>query len=172
MTPDVNVLVAAFRDDHAHHATARAWLTQALEECARGGSLEILPMVATSFVRLVTSRKVFRLTVDARAAHAFIRSILAVPGVTMPRLGPEWAAFEKLCVDLDLSGPDIAHGWIAAAVKANGLRLVTFDSGFDRLLEPSECLLFQPRPGVQERRGAYVLRRRAPRRAAAAAARV
>lgn len=168
MTPDVNVLVAAFRDDHAHHAAARSWLTQALEDCARGGSLELLPMVATSFVRLVTNRKVFRLTVDARAAHAFIRSILAVPGVTMPRLGPEWAAFEKVCIDFELSGPDVADGWIAAAVKANGLRLVTFDADFDRLLDPPECLRLQPRSGVQERRGSYVLRRRSSRRATAA----
>jgi predicted nucleic acid-binding protein len=27
VTPDVNVLVAAFRTDHPHHATARSWLS-------------------------------------------------------------------------------------------------------------------------------------------------
>ena len=169
MTPDVNVLVAAFRDDHIHHAAARSWLVQALEACGHGGSLQLLPMVATAFVRLVTNPKVFRLTVTAGAAHAFIRSILAVPGVTMPRLGPEWAAFEKLCIDHELSGVDISDGWIAAAVKANGLRLVTFDADFDRLLEPAECLRLQPRPGVQERRGAYELRRPTRRRSEVAA---
>jgi len=168
MTPDVNVLVAAFRDEHPHHFAARNWLTGALEDCGRGGSVHLLPMICAGFVRLVTNAKVFPLAVSARAAHAFIRSLLAVHGVTMLRLGSEWNAFEKLSIDLDLRGPDITDGWIAAAIKANGLRLVTFDADFDRLLEPAECLRLQPRPGVQERRGSYILRRRSSRRVAAA----
>lgn len=167
MTPDVNVLVAAFRDEHPHHVAARAWLSQTLEDCSLGGSLTLLPMVAVGFVRLVTNARLFPIVVDARAAHAFIKGILAVPGATMPTLGPEWGAFEKLCVDRELAGADISDGWIAAAVKANGLRLVTFDSDFADLLEPSECLLLQPKPGVQERRGSYVVRRM-PRRGVAA----
>lgn len=169
MTPDVNVLVAAYRTEHPHHAAAHAWLKASLEACAAGESIELLPVVAAGFVRLVTNRRIFSVPNTAGQAHGFIRSLLGVPGVSMPHLGSEWSAFEKVCVDFELSGPDVADGWIAAAIKANGLRLVTFDTDFDRLLEPSECLLLQPRPGVQERRGAYVLRRRAPRRAAAGA---
>ena len=166
MTPDVNVLVAAFRDEHVHHQAAHAWLVGALEDCSRGGSIEILPMVAVGFVRLVTNPKVFPLAVSADAAHGFIKSILSVAGASMPRLGREWGAFEKLCVDLKLSGNDIPDGWIAAAVKANGLSLVTFDTDFADLLGPSECLLLQPKPGVQERRASYVLRKMVRKRAA------
>lgn len=167
MTPDVNVLVAAFREEHPHHFAARAWLSEALAECAQGGTLELLPTVAAGFVRVATSPKAFRLRIPTSSAFAFVRSLLAVPGVKMLRLGLEWAAFEKLCVDKELSGADISDGWIAAAVKANGLRLVTFDTDFAGLLDPSECLLLQPRSGVQERRGAYVVRRM-PRRGVAA----
>lgn len=166
MTPDVNVLVAAFRDEHPHHRAARAWLIATLEECGRGASLQLLPMIAVGFVRLVTNARLFPIAVEARAAHAFIRTILAVPGVTMPGLGPEWAAFEKLCVEHRLKGADITDGWIAAAVKAHGLRLVTFDRDFARLLEPAECLLLQPQAGVRERAGAYVVRRLGRRRVA------
>ena len=36
MTPDVNVLVAAFRADHAHHATAYGCLNEARQNCAQG----------------------------------------------------------------------------------------------------------------------------------------
>ncbi len=32
--PDVDVLVAAFRADHSHHETARAWLTKAQRDCS------------------------------------------------------------------------------------------------------------------------------------------
>ena len=167
MTPDVNVLVAAFRPGHSHHRVARDWLTAALEDCAVGGTLEILPMIATGFVRLVTNKKAFPVADPVADALAFIRKILAVPGASMPRLGREWAAFEKLCVDLDVWGSDISDAWIAAAVKANGLRLVTFDTDFADLLDPSECLLLQARPAVQERGASYVVRRMTRRRAVA-----
>lgn len=168
MSPDVNVLVAAYRTEHPCHAAAHAWLRASLEECAAGGSIELLPMVAAGFVRLVTNHRIFSVPNTSEQAHAFIRGLLGVSGVSMPHLGSEWRAFEKLCVDLELSAEDVSDGWIAAAVKANGLRLVTFDADFDRLLEPAECLRLQPRPGVQERRGSYVLRRRSSRRAVAA----
>lgn len=169
MTPDVNVLVAAFRPEHPHHAGARQWLTGTLEDCAAGGTLEVLPMVATGFVRIVTNKRAFPNPDKAADALAFIRQILSVPGVTMPGLGPEWGAFEKLCEDLALSGADVADAWIAAAIKAHGLRLVTFDTDFGRLLDSSECLLLQPRSGVQERHGTYAVRRMARRRARVAA---
>lgn len=168
MSPDVNVLVAAYRAEHPHHATAHAWLKASLRDCAAGGSIELLPMVAVGFVRIVTNRRIFSAPNTPEQAHGFIRGLLAVSGVSMPLVGPEWRAFDKLCVDQNLSGPEVSDGWIAAAIKANGLRLVTLDADFDRLLEPSECLRLQPRHGVQERRGSYVLRRRASRRVAAA----
>lgn len=159
MTPDVNVLVAAFREEHPHHAAARAWLIATLADCRNGGSLELLPMVAAGFVRVATHRKAFRLPVQASAALGFIRGILAVPGTTMLASGNEWNAFEKLCIDRQLTGNQVPDAWIAAAVKAHGLRLVTFDTDFAALLEPAECLLLESRPSVQEKRGNYVVRR-------------
>jgi uncharacterized protein len=169
MTPDVNVLVAAYRAEHPHHVAAHAWLKASLENCAVGGSIQVLPMVAVGFVRIVTNRKIFSVPNTPEQAHGFVRGLLAVPGVVMPVLGMEWRALEKLCVDQNLSGPDVSDAWIAAAVKVNGLRLVTFDTGFSRLLEPAECFLLQPRPGVQERGASYVVRRMVRRRATAAA---
>lgn len=166
MTPDVNVLVAAFRPEHSLHRVARDWLSAALQDCAIGGSIEILPMVAVGFVRVVTNRKAFPIPETVPEALAFLREILAVPGAAMPRIGPEWAAFEKLCADRRITGADVSDAWIAAAVRANGLRLVTFDTDFADLLDPSECLLLQPKPGVQERGASYVVRKMVRKRAA------
>ena len=60
MTPDVNVLVAAYRADHAHHDAAYAWLAEARRNCAQGSdTFTLLPMVATAFLRLVTNQRVF-----------------------------------------------------------------------------------------------------------------
>jgi predicted nucleic acid-binding protein len=45
MTPDVNVLVAASRSDHPHHAVARAWLEQAVGAAGNGAAFTLMPMV-------------------------------------------------------------------------------------------------------------------------------
>ena len=55
MTPDVNVLVAASRTDHPHHAVARDWLEEALGRSSTGAAFTLMPMVLASFLRLVTS---------------------------------------------------------------------------------------------------------------------
>lgn len=52
MTPDVNVLVAASRQDHPHHAVAHAWLKTALVNSGAKQPLAILPMVASGFFAL------------------------------------------------------------------------------------------------------------------------
>lgn len=82
MTPDVNVLVAASRADHPHHATARDWLESVL---ADRGRLTLLPTVTASFLRLVTHPKVFVEPTPLDAALDFIevvRQAAAVAGRT------------------------------------------------------------------------------------------
>lgn len=161
MTPDVNVLVAASRSDHVHHAAAKQWLDEAMASCRHGGHLEILPMVAAGFLRVVTNRGAFHGPTPTGHAVAFLRALLATQGVSMPSLGPEWPAFQNLCVELNLAANDVPDGWIAAAVTVNGLHLVTFDRGFAALLRPSEYTLLGARPGVREPKPRYGARRRA-----------
>src|SRR5687768_5144242 len=143
MTPDVNVLVAASRSDHPHHKVALAWLNGALAACATGGTVEVLPMVAAGFLRLVTNPKVFTQPTPA-AAIAFLRAVLLAQGAGMPDLGREWSTVERLCLDLELGGNRIPDAWIAAAVTVGGYHLVTFDRGFGDLLRSSEHTLLQP----------------------------
>lgn len=46
MTPDLDVLVAAFRTDHPHHETAYGWLSQARRNCADASeTLSLLPIL-------------------------------------------------------------------------------------------------------------------------------
>ena len=42
MTPDVNILVAASRQDHPHHAPALAWLEQAIASTFDKGFRKLL----------------------------------------------------------------------------------------------------------------------------------
>ena len=144
MTPDINVLVAASRYDHPNHSVAREWLEEAIEACEGGGSIEVLPMVAAGFLRLVTNARVFPDPSPTKEAVAFIDALLAVPGVEMPESGREWPTLRRLCLDGTLSGNAIPDAWIAAAVKVRSGRLVTLDRGFSRLLGKGELLVLRP----------------------------
>ncbi len=144
MTSDVNVLVAASRQDHPHHVPALAWLEAALDAGATGRSLAILPMVASGFLRLVTHPKVFVEPTPIEAAQAFLRALLDTPGVVLLPLGEEWPLFERLCARHGLTGNAIPDAWIAAAAQFHHLHLVTFDKGFRRLMKASTVTVLQP----------------------------
>lgn len=144
MTPDVNVLVAASRSDHPHHAVALGWLRGALADCARGARFSLLPMVAAGAVRLVTHPRVFTAPTPTADALAFVRAVREAPGVEAPPLGTEWDRFADLCRAHGLQGNAVPDAWIAAAVREHHEHLVTFDRGFRRLLDPADLTLLGP----------------------------
>lgn len=134
MTPDVNVLVAASRSDHPHHAVARAWLKEALAAAEVGASFTLMPMVLASLLRLVTSPKVFVQPTPMTDAVGFVDAIMAMPGVQLASLGPEWPKLRQLCLDKQLSGNELPDGWLAAAVDQHAEHLVSFAGDFKKLL--------------------------------------
>jgi toxin-antitoxin system PIN domain toxin len=140
MTPDVNVLIAASRRDHPHHAVAAAWFASTAAS-ATAGSLLLFPMVLASFVRLVIHPKIFAVPSSLSDAIVFVDALLAAPGARMPELGAEWPRFRALCMTMKLKANDIPDAWLAAAVREHGDHLVTFDAGFRRLLKRSELTL-------------------------------
>ena len=144
MTPDVNVLVAASRTDHPHHAVARDWLEDALGASSTGAAFTLRPMVVASFLRLVTSPKIFRAATPTDDAVAFVDAMLASPGVQLAPLGPEWPTLRQLCLDKRLGGNDVPDAWLSAAVAHLGEHLVTFDRGFRKLLARSRFTLLAP----------------------------
>ena len=138
MTPDVNLLVAASRADHPHYAASRAWLAQSLIAAGTGAAFTLMPMVVASFLRLVTSPKIFKLPASIDAAIQFVDALLEQPGMRMAVLGPEWPTLRQLCLDKQLTGNDLPDAWLAAATLQLGEHLVTFDSGFKKLLPRSQ----------------------------------
>lgn len=135
MTPDVNVLVAASRADHPHHAVARSWLEAALQAAGAGAAFTLMPMVLASFLRLVTSPKIFHQVTPIEEAVAFVDALLASPGVQLATLGPEWPK---------LGRSDVPDAWLAAAVAQLGEHLVSFDRDFKKLLGRSQFTLLAP----------------------------
>jgi len=144
MTPDVNVLVAASRADHPHHAVARTWLEKAVTASGAGAAFTLMPMVLASFLRLVTSPKIFRQATPIEDAVAFVDALLASPGVQLAPLGPEWPKLRQLCIDKRLGSNDVPDAWLSAAVAHLGEHLVSFDRDFRKLLARSQFTLLAP----------------------------
>lgn len=144
MTPDVNVLVAASRTDHPHHAVARRWLEETVAAASAGAALTLMPMVLASFLRLVTSPKIFQMATPVKDAVAFVDTLLDSPGVQLAPLGPEWSKLRQLCLDKQLSGNDLPDAWLSAAVAHLGEHLVSFDRDFRKLLARSQFTLLVP----------------------------
>jgi toxin-antitoxin system PIN domain toxin len=144
MTPDVNVLVAASRTDHPHHSVARAWLEEALDTSGTGAAFTLMPMVLASFLRLVTSPKIFQVATPIEDAVAFVDAVLASPGVHLAPLGPEWPKLRQLCLEKKLGGNDIPDAWLSAAVVHLGEHLVSFDRDFRKLLARKYLTLLAP----------------------------
>ncbi|HEV6964401.1 TA system VapC family ribonuclease toxin [Roseateles sp.] len=146
MTPDVNVLVAAFRADHPHHRVARDWLEGALDGAQSGAVFTVMPMVLASLLRLVTSPKIFVTPTPMAEAVAFVDALLALPGVQLGTLGPEWPRLTALCTAKALSGNDVPDAWLAAAVEQAGEHLVSFDRDFRKLLPRGRFTLLEAGP--------------------------
>ncbi|MGB7990070.1 MAG: TA system VapC family ribonuclease toxin [Candidatus Methylophosphatis roskildensis] len=134
MTPDVNVLVAASRSDHPHHAVARTWLERAIADASQGTPLTLQPMVSASFLRLVTHPRIFIQPTPMSEALRFVDALLSAPGVEQPALGAEWPDLRRLCADKALAANDVPDAWLAAAVMQQAEHLVSFDADFRRLL--------------------------------------
>lgn len=145
MTPDVNVLVAASRSDHPHHEVARTWLEESLGRSCTGAAFTLMPMVLASFLRLVTSPKIFLIPTPVEEAVAFLDALLATPGVELAQLGPEWPRLRKLSLEKGLRGNDMPDAWLSSAVAQLGEHLVTFDPDFRRLLSRNQFTLLVAR---------------------------
>jgi uncharacterized protein len=142
MTPDVNVLVAAFRRDHQHHAVALEWLDGARVACAEGrASLTLLPMVIAGFLRLVTNRRVFIEPDSIEDAVTFVDVLLDSPGVELQPCGEEWPIFRAKLIARGGKGNEVTDAWIASATEFWSEHLVTFDRDFLSFLSPGDFTL-------------------------------
>ena len=146
MTPDVNILVAASRQDHAHHAPAQAWLRTTVAGSApnrhMGADLRLLPQVVASYLRVVTNPRIYHVVTPTASATAFIDDLLAV-GVQFSKAQSAWPILRSLCLTHNLGGNALPDAWLAAQVIETNDTLATFDRDFVRLL-PAKNLLLLP----------------------------
>ncbi len=127
-SPDVNVLVSAFRADATHHDRCRAWLDDAFSDRQPVGLSEL---VLSGVLRVLTHPRVFHPPTPTEAAGAFVEALLAQPETVTLRPGDgHWRIFRNLFVAHRLIGNRIPDAYHAALAIEHGCEWVTLDHGF------------------------------------------
>ncbi len=127
---DVNVVLAAARDDHPLFPAARPWLDRLWATDER---FSVPDTVWVAFVRLVTNRRIFLVPASLAEAFGYLRAVRSQPNHLDVRAGPRHLEhFERLCHEADATGDLAADAHLAALAVEHGCELVSFDRDFAR----------------------------------------
>ncbi len=127
---DVNILVAAHREDADQHAAIRQWLEA---ELATPAGIALSHLVLSGFVRVVTHPKIFKTPTPLDKALEFVIDPQNRSAVTMvkPSAG-HWEVFLDLCRSADARGNLVPDAYHAALAVEFGIEWITLDRGFAR----------------------------------------
>lgn len=139
-SPDVNVLVCAFRQDTDHHLLCRTWLDNALSGSDQVGFSEL---VLSGVLRTLTHPKIFQPITPGSDAVAFVDALLAQPkAVALAPGNGHWRIFRNFLSEMDLRGNRIPDAYHAALALEHGCEWVTLDRAFSAFRGLSQiCLL-------------------------------
>ena len=127
---DVNVVLAAHRDDHPHFAVVRLWFDALL---AGDDDFAVPTTVWTSFMRLATHRRVFTVPTPRDDAFAFVDATCAQPHHVLVAPGPRHLAIvRRLCDEADAMGNLVPDAVVGAVALEHGCEVVTLDRDFAR----------------------------------------
>ena len=127
---DVNVFLYAHRRESARHDDYRAWLEDRLSGTEPFGVSEL---VLSSFVRIVTNRRVYLEPATPSEATAFCHAVLTAQ-VTVP-LRPgrrHWGIFAELIRTTGARANVVPDAFLAALALEHGATWVTDDGGYRR----------------------------------------
>ena len=129
LLPDVNVLLAGFRPDHAHHRLARRFLEEARSGTAVIGVSDV---AVASVARLATNPRVFVRPDPVDAVLDYIDVLLEPPAHLLRAGSNHWSRFAELCRHLQLRANLVPDAYLAALALEQSAELITFDRGFGR----------------------------------------
>lgn len=127
---DVNVVLAAHRADHPHHAVLRPWF----DALVRGEEVFSVPdEVWAAFVRIATNRRIFPVPTPLGDAFEFVRAVTGQPNhVPVTASGRRMSQFEALALNAGASGDLAPDAFLAALAVDQGCTLVSLDRDFAR----------------------------------------
>jgi toxin-antitoxin system PIN domain toxin len=141
---DVNIVLAAHRDDHPDFELTRAWLDHTLAERT---PFAVVDLVAGSFLRIATNRRIFAIPTPIDEAFAYLKALRAQAAHVMLAPGPaHLTLLERLCATGEASGDLVADAQLAAIALEHACELVSFDRDFSRFSE-----LRWTRPSLEQR---------------------
>lgn len=128
--PDVNILLAAHRASHVHHAPAQKLLRNIYE---RREVIALCDVVLSGLLRLATHARIFANPSTVGEAFQFIEELRSFPGAIKVAPGMNhWKIFEELCRKHGITGAMVTDAYIAALAYEHGCIVATFDTGFGR----------------------------------------
>jgi len=128
--PDVNILLYAFREEHADHTRYREWLRTVLGGPEPVGlSLHVL----AGFVRVVTHPGIYEPPTPLDEALDFVHAVREAPACVAVEPSERCArVFEEVCRRSGVKGGQVSDAYLAAVAIDGGCVLVTADRGFAR----------------------------------------
>lgn len=127
---DVNVVLAAHRQDHPQHLLARAELTATIES---GVAFTVPLPVLVALLRLATDRRVFPVPSPVTDVLAFASALQAQAGFVAYAPGSgHLALLRRVCEESSATGALVADASLAAQALELGAEVVTFDRDFGR----------------------------------------
>jgi toxin-antitoxin system PIN domain toxin len=130
MVPDVNVLIGAFREDSIDHIRHQKWLQDLIDGPEPFGSID---HVLSSFIRIVTNRRIFADANLPSEALEFAESIRGAPNCVVIHSGPRhWEIFADLCLKTGARGDLVPDAYLAALAIESGSEWITMDGDYAR----------------------------------------
>ncbi len=127
---DVNVLVYAYRPDATDHGRFRDWLMTVVNGREVYG---VSDLILSSFVRVVTSLRIFNPPTPLEPALEFCDSLRNRPNAKLITPGPHhWEIFADLCVRAQAKGALITDAYLAALAIEADCEWITIDRDFAR----------------------------------------
>jgi hypothetical protein len=127
---DVNVVLAAHRDDHPHYEGVRPWFDALLDGDEDFG---VPAMIWGSFLRLATNVRIFPVPTPLADAFAFIDAVVGQPRHVAVGVGTRHLTLlRRLCEEADATG-DLVHDAVLGAIALeNSCSIATLDRDFNR----------------------------------------
>lgn len=130
LSPDVNILVYAHREDVEKHKHYAGWL---IKTVSGNEPFALSELVVSGFLRIVTNPKIFRPASTINQAQDFIKEIIKQPNCHLVRAeNRHFSIFLDICNTYKLSGKLIADAYHAALAIEHGLLWVSADTDFAR----------------------------------------
>ncbi len=125
---DVNILVAAYRREHAEHARCRTFVRAMIRGPDEYG---VSDLVLSGFVRVVTNPRASAQPARIEQALEYAGELLWQSNARRVQPGPlHWSIFRRLCRETNAKGNLVPDAFFAAMAIESDCEWVTMDRDF------------------------------------------